>query len=158
MNKKVLAGVAGAAVLVYVGIGLFAPQPSDEALIQTALDEAIQASKEGRPGSVIDLLANDFAVNGERFSTGQIAERIRKMKPNIKFADRSPTISGDTANLRSSVALSLAIGPSMSIDNVEVIFEKRSATRMLLFPTKKWEVTDVNVPEEAFEQFGSAGF
>lgn len=158
MNKKVLAGIAGAAVLVYVGIGFLAPQPSDDELIQTALDEAIQASKEGRPGSVIDLLANDFAVNGERFSTGQIAERIRKMKPNIKFADRTPTISGESANLKSSVALSLAIGPSMNIDNVEVIFEKRPATRMLFFPTKKWEVTDVNVPEEAFEQFGSAGF
>lgn len=157
MNKKVLiGGIAGAAVLIYVGIGLFAPQPSDEELIRQALDEAIKAGKEGRPGSVIDFLASDFEVNGERFSTGQIAERIRKMKPDMKFENREPTVSGDNASLKSSVALSLAIGPSMNIDNVEVIFEKRSATRMLIFPAKKWQVTDVSVPEEAYEQFGSA--
>lgn len=158
MNKKVMiGGIVGIALLAYVAVGLFAPQPSDNELIGQALDEAIKAGKEGRPGSVIDFLASDFEVNGERFSTGEIANRIRKMKPDMKFSNRTPNIDGDKADLKSAVTLSLSIGPGMTIDNVEVIFEKRPATRMLIFPAKKWQVTDVNVPQEAFEQFGSSG-
>ena len=155
-NKVVIGGIAGIGLLIFVGVGLFAPQPSDDELIQKALDEAVTAGKEGRPGSVLDFLASDFEVNGQRFSTGEIAARIRKMKPDMKFSNRTPTVTGETASLTSSVALSLAIGPSVNIDGVEVKFEKRPATRMLIFPSKKWQVTDVEVPEEAYEQLGSA--
>lgn len=154
MNSKViLGGIAGVAILTFLGFGLFAPQPSDEALIQVALDEALQAGKEGRPGSVLDLLAEDFAVNGQRFSSGQIAERIRKMKPNIEFSNRTPNVNGDAADLTSNVNLSISLPPvKVDIPDVQVKFERENGRRLLFFPAKKWKMTDVQVPESSYEQ------
>lgn len=157
MNTKlVVGGIAGLALLGFLGAGLLAPQPSDSELIQKALDEALQAGKEGRPGSMLDLLADDFAVNGQRFSTGQIADRIRKMKPDIDFANRAPTIEGETASLTSDVKLSISLPPlAIDIPQVNVQFQRREAKRLLFFPAHKWEMTDVTVPEESYQQIAS---
>lgn len=154
MNIKVLgAGLAGVALLVFLGFGFLAPQPSDKELIQKALDEALKAGKEGRPGSMLDLLADDFAVNGQRFSNAQIADRIRKMKPDIDFLNREPSVEGDTAQMTSPVKLSLTFPPvSFDINDVEVKFERQDGKRLLFFPAKAWKMTDVHVPEASYEQ------
>lgn len=155
MNKKVMiiGGLAGVGLLVFLGVGLLSPQPSDEQLIQKALDEALQAGKEGRPGSVLDFLADDFAVNGQRFSNAQISERIRKMKPNIDFANRTPTVNGDSADLTSNVNLSISLPPlKLDIADVQVKFEREDGRRLLFFPAKKWKMTDVQVPESSYDQ------
>jgi hypothetical protein len=158
MNKKtVLATIGAIFVVVFVmfGMGVFG-QPSDEQLIQQALDESIRAGKEGRPGSLIEFLANDFEVNGQQFSYAQIADRIRKMKPNIEFADRNPTVNGSSADLKSSVKLSVNLPPvKIDIEDVDVQFEKRSTTHWLIFPAKQWQITKVTIPESSFEQIAS---
>ncbi|HZH98180.1 MAG TPA: hypothetical protein VEX38_04350, partial [Fimbriimonadaceae bacterium] len=68
MVKKLGIVVAVLAV-VFLGMayaaGVFGG-PSDKEQIQTALDEAILASKEGRPGGVLDYLSQNFKVNEEQ--------------------------------------------------------------------------------------------
>lgn len=155
MKKKwILSGAGAIAALTFIafGMGLFGA-PSDEELIQTALDTAIKAGQEGRPGSVIEFLANDFQVNEQRFSMGQIAERIKSLKPKAEFANRKPTITGDTASLTSDIKLSVSLPPmNVDVDKVTVEFEKRSARKWLIFPTRQWQLTKVIVPAESYER------
>ncbi|MEQ1822486.1 MAG: hypothetical protein ABL949_08250 [Fimbriimonadaceae bacterium] len=155
MNKKTIIWGAGAlALLTFIafGMGLFGA-PSDQELIQKALDNAVKAGQEGRPGSVIEFLANDFEINGEKYRMGQIAEQIKKLKPKAEFANRVPSVSGDSATLVSNIKLSVSLPPvNVDVDEVTVEFEKRSARKWLIFPDKQWQLTRVTVPAESYER------
>lgn len=153
MKRKILIGASALAALTFIafGMGLFGA-PSDEELIRTALDNAIKAGQEGRPGSVIEFLANDFEVNGQQYRMGQIAERIKTLKPKADFANRTPVITGDSASLTSDIQLSVSLPPvNVDVNAVKVEFEKRSARKWLIFPAKQWQLTKVTVPPESYE-------
>src|SRR4051812_26701147 len=73
----------------------------DKTQIQQALAEAIKASKEGRPGSVVDKLADNFKVNEVQASTRQIADFVKNNHPEVNVKDTEPVVSGDTAQITS---------------------------------------------------------
>ena len=59
----------------YLSLNAFGP--SDQKMIREALDQAVLASREGRPGGVMDYLSNKFAVNSESITSGQVANFIK---------------------------------------------------------------------------------
>lgn len=158
MNQtaKVAAAVVAVVVVlgaVRIGIGLSQPQ-DDQKAIQKALDESLQASREGRPGGVLDLLSNDLKVNDQSSpaSTQQIAKFIHDQKPDVTVENPKAFVSGDDATITSPVDLKLDfLGQNMSqrIDGVTLQFHKENAHAFLIFPTKKWVLTDVRVPQSA---------
>lgn len=61
-GKKILlttVGIVAALVVGRIAIGLI-NQPDDKTLIMKALKEAQVASKEGKPGGVLDFLSSDL--------------------------------------------------------------------------------------------------
>lgn len=156
MSKKVkaiLASVAAFAVLAFValGLGLFGG-PSDEQLIKVALDEAILASKEGRPGGVLEFISQKFAVNGEQYGSRDISKTIKDLKPSVEIEKQSPTISGDTATITSPVRLSVSLPPvGTTLSEVTIRFEKENGMKWLIFPTKKWRMVQVEMPDSVIE-------
>lgn len=127
-----------------------ANHPDDKSQIQAALAEAIQASKEGRPGSVIDKLSDHFKVNGEQPGFSQIAKLVKESHPDIVVADNDPVISGDSAQITSSVQVTgsfLGAKQSFSFKQAQLYFKKETAMDWLIFPTTKWRLSDVRVPE-----------
>lgn len=153
-SRNIVFGVVATLVLLLVlRLTLFAPQPNDQALIAQALADSIQASKEGRPGVVLDKLSDRFKVNnasvGSRFD---IAKFIRDSKPEITVANRTAVVSGDIAKINSPVQVNINFLNQkfdINAENVTFVFAREDSRTWLIFPTREWKLTDVLVPEDA---------
>lgn len=151
------------AVIVVVLIGLRVlmaggPGVSDQQQIEQALAESIQASKEGRPGGVMDKLSTRLKFNSE--DTGgnrnQIAEYIKTNRPDVKVLHKEAVVTGDEARIVSPVTISVNIlGQELSKDLKEVtlVFRKEDDHVYLIFPTKKWKLAEVEVPDSTVYDF-----
>ena len=153
MNKNIV--YAGLAITVlglfawkYVSLNFFGP--SDERMIQIALNDALESSREGRPGGVLEVLSSQFMVNTEQPGSRQIANIIRNNHPEITILDRSPLISGDKARITSPIDVKLAfmgMRYDQKVDNVSLIFERTLAHEWVFVPVKKWRLSQVLVPD-----------
>jgi hypothetical protein len=156
MSTGVKVGLAlvGIALMAFVWMGLSANRSSDQQLIEQALNDSIAASKAGRPGSVLELLSQNFKVNDEEYgSRSQIAKAIRDYRPDIKLQSTAAQVEGHSAEINSNIDLSLS-GPlplSLTIPNAKLQFEKELGTKWLLFPDRRWKLVRVTIPEESMQ-------
>jgi hypothetical protein len=157
MKKAWFFGVVFALVLLLVlrvGISL-SNRPSDQVLIERALDEAIQASKEGRPGGVLDLLSANLKVNDQLIgaSNREIANFVRDQKPDVKVLEPSARIIGEEGRIVSLVDLDLGILGVRRLKEVTMIFRREEATELVFIPTTKWRLVEVRVPDSTISDF-----
>ncbi len=164
MKKKPILIVAGILVLlVGVRVVMGLSGADDKKLIQEALAESIKASKEGRPGGVMDKISDKLVVNSEQVGKSQIGNVIRDMKPDVEVLKQDPIITGEEAQITSPVRLkvSLPIGNGTAFDqtinDVTLIFAKESATDWLIIPTTKWRLREVKLPDDVMNQIGGLG-
>lgn len=125
---------------------------SDQVLIERALDESIQASKEGRPGGVMDFLSRELTFNEQQVGNWREVSRfIREQRPDVEVQDRKVVLLGDDrAEMRSPVRLSLKVlgfSQSVTIPEVRIEFEKESGRRYVVFPDRRWRVVRVHAPD-----------
>jgi hypothetical protein len=170
MNKvpKVLAWIGVAVVaLVVLRLTVFADRPNDQKLIQQALADSIQASKEGRPGGVMDKISEKFNINGMRpGSRWDIAKFIRDSKPDVVVENTQAFIDGDKAQITSPVQIKMSFLNQKwdrRVNNVTIVFEKEDGRKWLVIPTRQWRLTDVVLPADAARQIvpegmGGGGF
>lgn len=161
MNRgttAVLIFIAVAAVATIARFVLFDEEPSDRTKIQTALEESLEAGKEGRPGSALELLARDFEVNGYAPGNGEIGRLIKEYKPDIAVLEPEPQIDGNRAQIVSPVKLTLTrpVKQGFDIQNVRFSFVRQRATKWLFFPTTAWKLRRVTLPDDVAQQIGSA--
>lgn len=142
--------LAASAVLLFLAFGLL-DKRSDRQLIQEALNESIRASKEGRPGSVLEYLSKSLTFNSEQAGNRQeIGKFIRASRPDVFLQNREPIVRGDTAQLVTPVRIKMSLlGASLdrTIPNVTITLSKEGATKWLIFPTARWRVTNVDAPD-----------
>jgi len=156
----VLALVGLALVGGVLRLTLFADQTSDRVLIQNALKESIEAGKEGRPGSVLELLSREFEVNGFKPGSSQVSQMVKQYKPDVEVLNQEPSISDDRADLVSPVRLKVQIAmakQSFDIKDVKFKFEKEQGTQWLFFPKKSWKLRSVELPEDIANQLSGLG-
>jgi hypothetical protein len=127
----------------------------DKTLIQKALTESIQASKEGRPGGVMDKLSDNIKYNGQNGSGYQrdIARFIKNSKPDIQVENLDPVVSGDEATIVSPVTLTVSmLGQSMSkrVKEVTLVFKKEEDHDFLIIPSTRWKLAEVRAAEGSF--------
>lgn len=140
----------GAALVILVGGKVIsnANGPSDQDQIQTALSKSIEASREGRPGGVMDKLSSRFKVNNEiPASFRQIAQFIKDSKPDINVAPANAVVTGDEARMVTSVRFKVKLGEEpveQNFNPVTLIFRKESARDWVVIPTKKWKLAEVD--------------
>ena len=142
-----------AALLIGLKITL-AKAPTDEELIVAALHDAIKASREGRPGGVLEYLAEPFKINdtipGTKLTIGQF---VRDARPKITIDREVPVVNGDLATLESPASADftyLGNKQNMQFKNVSIEFRKRHTTRFGVIPVTDWEIYEVKVPQEDF--------
>lgn len=155
MNKNILisgvvAVVLGLFLWKYLSLNVWGP--SDQTMIDHALTEAVQASKEGRPGGVMDYLADQFKVNNDEFGSRQVANFIKDSHPDITIPRSPAVVSGDQARITTPVSVKanyLGFSIDRKIDNVSLIFERSEGHEWLFIPVKKWRLSQVLLPQDA---------
>ena len=130
--------------------------PSDHDQIQQALERSIKASKEGRPGGVLEYLSDNFQVNSVHYTGRNIADTIKQYKPDVSVATTEPVINGDHATITSGVTLTIPlVNRSIQVRSVTFSFDKELGTKFLVIPTKDWKLVKVSVPQEVVDQVAS---
>ncbi len=124
---------------------------SDREQIQEALMESISASKEGRPGGVMELLSRNLKLNNIDIDRqNEIAKFIREQKPDIAMDSMEPAISGDKAVIKSPVHIKYGIGNiggTWDLPDVKLTFKRENATQWGFIPVKAWKLEKVEMPE-----------
>jgi hypothetical protein len=159
LSKAALVIVAVLVVLLGVRIALsIANRPSDQAQIEQALADSIKASKEGRPGGVMDKLSGRLKVNEMDASSNrsQIANYIKQNHPDVVVQNKKAVVSGDEAQIVSPVDIELSfLGQTrtLHLEEVTMIFRKETDYEYLVIPTDKWKLAEVRVPDSALSEF-----
>ena len=162
MKRPILIVAAVVVVLIGVRVIMGLNGPDDKTLVREALAESIKASKEGRPGGVMDKISNKLTVNGdERFSSGQIIQFIKNSKPDVEVQRPEPIVIGNEARITSPVSLKVSMPGgneiNQTLDNVTLIFEKEDSMSWLIIPSKQWRLKEVTLPENFMSQLTPLG-
>jgi hypothetical protein len=150
--------IAVVAVLAAVAVP-FASSPSDEALIQEALDRAVQSSREGKPGGVLEHLSKSMTYNEIPVDNrAEVAKFIREGKPEVTIEDPRPQIAGGEALVVSPVVVGVRYGPvpiETRIPKVTIVLQREVGRKWLVFPAPVWRITRVTAEGWDPSQFGS---
>ncbi len=131
-------GAAAAMTYVYV-LG-----PTDDQLILEALEESVQASREGSSGGVLSRLASNFTYNNEDIGARTNAARwIQTLRPEITFFNRDIVKEGGKASITAPVKVVFAGGINVDLNSVKVTFRKGTGTRYVIFPYANWQIESV---------------
>lgn len=136
-----------------------ATRPDDRTQIKQALADALKASKEGRPGSVIDKLVEGFTVNDQAASKRTIAQFVKDSKPDVSVADSEPIITGDSAQITSDVKVSISFlgnPQGFTFEDAQILFKKEQAMDWLVIPTTRWQVAAVRVDPSSLPDMPNA--
>lgn len=146
----VLAAAAAGGYVAFAG-----SKHDDRAEIAQALQEAVKASREGRPGGVVAYLASNVVVNGQRYDVnGQFENFIRKYHPDITLGKLNPKIVGDDATVKSDIEFSV-LNQSLDVPEVTFTLRREHTTKWLILPDQEWKVTGATAPEQDYEQIES---
>lgn len=151
-TARIVSGLIGLALIAFVlRMTLFGA--SDRVLIDEALAESVQAGKEGRPGGVLEYLSQSFTFNSDQLvDRRQVADFIRKAKPDVTLGSIDPEIKGDSAEVVTSAHVKVS-GFGQSIDRqipkVTIVLQRENATKWLVFPSKQWRVVSVTAPADS---------
>ena len=161
-GAKALLGLLGIALIAVVAMLIFGRETrSDDVLIKEALAESIQASKEGRPGGVMDFISDQLKINTQSgINKATIAKWIRDSKPDVEVLSSEVKVSpdGQTAEMVSDVNVSMEIGVALAkqrmdqkFTGVKMTFQKEDGRKFLVIPTKVWRLTAVDVPDDQLD-------
>lgn len=151
MKKWGLVLVALTVVAILVAPLVFLP--SDRDLVIEALDEAIVAGREGRPGGVMEHLSKSIEYNSVPLEDrAAVADFIRSGKPDVEVLNKEPVVEGDSATIHSPVRVEFGYGPlqvAQTVEDVRFEFKKETGTRWLVVPVPKWRL--VSIQASSFE-------
>jgi hypothetical protein len=97
----------------------------------------------------VNLKYNDQDVSG---ADRDIARYIRDSKPDIVVENPEPEIKGDEATIVSPVTMNVSLlGHSMNREfkQVTIVFRKEADREFLIFPSTRWKLAEVRVPDDS---------
>jgi hypothetical protein len=160
MNSGRVVLIAVVAVLGILGFNLyqtFGRPTTDAQLIDEALERSLRDSKEGKPGSALDLLSKRFSINQNElgYDRASIADYIRKAKPDIEVPERHTRVFGDEARVTSPVNLRMEPLGERAIPEVTMIFQRQDDRAYGIIPVRRWKLVDVRIPDIALAEFST---
>jgi hypothetical protein len=159
-------------IFVVIGLALAAgffasiDRRPDDVLIKQALADSIEASREGRPGGVMDFISDQITINTMGgISKAKIAQLIRDNKPSVTVSNQEVKVDsdGETAEMTSDVDVAGEIGMlqakqafNYKFEDVKMTFQKENGRKFLVIPTKVWRLRSVEIPDD--QQIINLGF
>ena len=156
-------GVFGLILLALVGVGVASRtlnRGDDKAMIQETLRQALQATRDGKPGGVMDALSKSLTVNDQQAdgNFGQISNYIKNQKPDIEVLNTTPIVTGDEARITSPIRIKMSLpivgDRAATVKDVIMTFQKETAREFLIVPVKKWRLLQVKAPPMALDTLG----
>ncbi|MBN9503549.1 MAG: hypothetical protein J0H02_17365 [Armatimonadetes bacterium] len=153
MKRPILIVAVILVVLVGIRTIMSLGGPDDKQLVREALKKSIVASKEGRPGGVLDKLSKNLTVDGQSVgSSSQISQFIKSSKPDIEVVNTEPVVIGDEAKITSPVKVKFSLPGGNSIDrtieDVTLTFAREDSMKWLIFPSKQWRLREVTTSSD----------
>lgn len=151
-SKTIL--IASSVLLLLTGLFLWSMStgPSDDVLIAQALDESIKASREGKPGGVLENLSRDLKVQDEDIDNPAVKNFIENQKPEIELTNKKPVMKGDLAVVTTDVIVTFGLAGMRlpaPIQGVQIELRKETGFKFLFFPTKKWKIVRIFSSDDA---------
>lgn len=146
MKKLLLIGIPVIALIGFLLSG-YVLAPSDEQMIQRAIDESTAAAREGKPSEVLDHLSNSFTVSEQSASPFDISKLIKLSKPKIVVLDPRAQINGETATVISPVDVEIDYMDfklDHTLPKVTIQLKKEMGFKFLIVPEPRWRITSVN--------------
>jgi hypothetical protein len=145
-SKTIL--IASSVLLLLAGVFLWSMStgPSDDVLIAQAIDDSIRASREGRPGGVLDNLSRDLKVQDEDIDNPAVKNFIENQKPDIELTNKKPVMRGDLAVVTTDVIVTFGLAGMRvpaPITGVQIELQKETGFKYFIFPTKKWKIVKI---------------
>ncbi len=151
---------AMAAIVLVLGFLASRPKGTDSDQVKVALEDSIKASREGRPGGVLDKLSAAFQVNDQSVSSGQVANAIKRFQPAIDVDKPSPVVTEDTAHVISPMKVTLNVmghSSEYTVNNVDIEFHREIGNKWLIYPVSTWHMTQIHLPSDVMTQFEGLG-
>lgn len=150
MHKGVAIGI-GIAVVAIAMLAVPWNRPSDEVQIRAAIDEAINAGKEGRSGVVLDFLTSRFEINGESLiNRGELSKMIGLMRPDVTLEGQNLSIAGNNAEMVADFRIrseSAQFPMDTKVTGAKLEFSREPYMRWLVFPDSKWRLNRITMDE-----------
>lgn len=135
-------------------------QGDDKAMIKETLRLSLQASREGKPGNVMEALSKSLTVNDQEASgnMGMVANYIKNQKPDLEVTNPTPIVTGDEARILSPVKIKTSLPfvgeKTITVKDVTMVFHRETAREYLVIPVKKWRLVQVLAPPVALDTLG----
>lgn len=142
-----------------MGIYFAKPHLSDSSKLTVAFDQSLADGSKGEPSSALEMVSNQFTLNGSPESRGDIANAIQKFHPQLTVDHRSLSINGSTASITGEGNLQINIGPlkkEVQIPQIQFNFTKIPDKIWLFIPSTHWVLKSVQVPTNSMSQAESA--
>lgn len=158
--------VIGAALVTLVGIKVattLTGGPTDRQLIDRAVKQALEDSRQSKAGSVVDLLSKNLTVNEQATPSDvrEVTKFIRASRPDVTLENPVPLVTGDEARIVSPATLKASIlGQTLErrMGEVTLILRREDDKEWFLIPKKAWKLTEVRVPETSVADLLNPGF
>ena len=128
--------------------------PTDEQLIRRAIDQSVQASREGKPNPVLDNLTRTFTWNGQTvgLNRSEVSRYVRLGKPEIDLGHYKPEINGEEARVVTDAHIKIefqSLKFDQTVPGIEIKLKREMGTRWLVFPSARWKIYEVTAPDLA---------
>jgi len=132
----------------------------DDVLIHQALTEAEQASREGRPGAVLQHLSQSFTINNDSLGGVDIGQYVRQNHPDINVDFTEPRIEGSYAVMEAPASVRLHVlsfDQVFRVPKVKLSFHKESGHDWMGLPIPEWRLSGVDVSASTASTFAATG-
>ena len=142
-----------------MGILFAKPQLSDSSKLTEAFDQSLADGSKGEPSSALEMVSNQFTLNGSPESRGEIADAIQKYHPKLTVDHRTLSINGSSASITGDGKLQIKLGPvkkEVTIPQIQFDFTKIPDKIWLFIPSSHWVLKSAQVSANSMSQAESA--
>jgi hypothetical protein len=140
--------IGGAIVLFGILFWLAQPKGSDAQQISHVLEGATAASRAGKAGSTLDLLSHAFEVDGSHPEASDVADAIRRYRPDIEVQASSLSVVGDEGEMKAKVHVRgtfLGAGFDTNLEGVKLTFSREPGLSFGFIPVRVWRLKRIDL-------------
>lgn len=149
-RKRLL--VFSVVLVIALGAVYFLAQPkgTDAEQIWATLHGAEKSGREGKPGSLLDLLSKAFAIDGTQPRRSEIADVVRRFRPDCVVGQADPVVDKDHAELVAPIDVRGSLfgqSTAVAIKGARLTFAREWGLNWGFIPVRVWKLSSVDLSQ-----------